>query len=55
MVDRRVLQSLEVDLIMKEMHLGVAGGHFSKDIIDHKILHGGYWWPTLYKDVYNYC
>jgi hypothetical protein len=37
------------------MHNGVAGGHFSYEIIARKILDAGYWWPALHKDVAYYC
>lgn len=36
--DRRVLQPLEDELILKDMHSRVAGGHFSQDITSQKIL-----------------
>ena len=42
-------------MILKELHKGNAGGHFSQDITVRKVLDAGYWWPTLYKDTYQYC
>ena len=41
-------------MILKELHKGNAGGHFSQDITIHKVLDARYWWPTLYKDTYDY-
>lgn len=55
LVLRRVLAFGQAELVMKEMHNGVAGGHFSEEITTRKILDAGYWWPTLHKDVYEYC
>jgi hypothetical protein len=37
------------------MHEGVSGGHFSSKIIVRKILDSKYWWPTMHKDVLQYC
>jgi len=35
---------------------GVAiGGHFVCRITTEKILHAGYYWPTLFKDAHDYC
>ena len=42
-------------MILQELHKGNAGGHFSQDITVRKVLDAGYWWPTLYKDTYQYC
>ena len=42
-------------MILKELHKGNAGGHFSQDITVRKVLDAEYWWPTLYKDTYDYC
>jgi hypothetical protein len=36
------------------MHEEVGGGHFS-EITIHKILDAKYWWPTMHKDVFQYC
>jgi hypothetical protein len=33
----------------------VSSGHFSTNIIVQKILHVGYWWPSLYHDTTDYC
>ncbi len=40
---------------MKELHEGVARGHFAKDITTKNILDVGYWWPTLFKDTHEFC
>jgi hypothetical protein len=40
---------------MKELHEGPLGGHFAIEITQRKILDVGYWWPTIYKNVHDYC
>ncbi len=42
-------------MVMREMHEGPLGGHFATKITERKILNVGYWWPTVYKDVHDYC
>jgi hypothetical protein len=34
---------------------GVVGGHFTTDIIAKKTLDARYWWPTLFKDIHDFC
>jgi hypothetical protein len=41
-------------MVMKELHEGPLGGHFTIEIIKKKILDARYWWPTLYRDVNDY-
>eukprot|EP00253_Pinus_taeda_P036090 PITA_36090 len=38
----------------EELHDRPAGGHYAGDATAHKILHAGYYWPTLFKDAHNY-
>ena len=52
---RQVITDTQARMILKELHKGNAGGHFSQDITVRKVLDAGYWWPTLYKDTYDYC
>jgi len=33
----------------------MARRHFVIDIITKKILDVRYWWPTLFKDIHNFC
>jgi hypothetical protein len=40
---------------MKELHERPLGGHFATEITQRKILDAGYWWPTMYRDVHDYC
>jgi hypothetical protein len=39
---------------MRELHEGLAGGHFTTKITQRKILDVRYWWPTMYRDVHDY-
>ena len=55
LVVRRVLDPVQAEVVMKEMHNGVAGGHFSQDITTRKILDARYWWPAIHRDVSEYC
>ena len=51
--DQVLLRCLEKDNaehILIELHDGPAGGHFSKETTEHKVLKEGYYWPTLFKD-----
>ena len=52
---RQVILDSQAQMILQELHKDNAGGHFSQDITVCKVLDAGYWWPTLYKDTYNYC
>jgi hypothetical protein len=33
----------------------VVGGHFVANITTKKILDARYWWPTLFKDIHDFC
>ena len=39
---------------MQELHGRPAGGHFGADTTAHKIIHVGYYWPTLFRDTHEY-
>jgi len=39
----------------KRLHAGPLGGHFATKITRKKILDVGYWWPTMYIDMNDYC
>jgi hypothetical protein len=45
---QRCLTTMEAQMVMKELHEGSSKGH-------RKVLDVGYWWPTMYKDVHDYC
>jgi hypothetical protein len=49
----RCLTTLEAQIVLKELHERVVGGHFAVEIIKKKILDVGYWWPTLFKNTHD--
>ncbi len=48
----RCLTTLEAQIVMKELHEGMAGRHFAIDINAKKILDVSYWWPILFKNIH---
>jgi len=42
-------------MVVKELHEGPSRGHFATEIMKRKTLDVGYWWPTMYTDVHDYC
>ena len=40
--------------IIKAIHDGPCGGHFSDKHIAYKILYSGYYCPTLFRDAKRY-
>eukprot|EP00253_Pinus_taeda_P018062 PITA_18062 len=40
---------------MQELHDGPAGGHFGGNTTAHKILHAGYYYPTVFKYAHEYA
>jgi len=50
----RCLEKTEAEKVLQELHDGPAGGHFGGDTTAHKIIHVGYYWPTLFKDTHEY-
>ena len=42
-------------MILKEAHVGVAGGHYTGKATVHNILEAVLWWPTMCTDAQNYC
>ncbi len=51
----RCLTTSEAQIVLQELHQGMVGGHFVIDITTKKFLDAGYWWPTLFKDIHNFC
>ena len=50
----RCLEKTEAKKILQELHDGPTGGHFGGDTTAQKIIHVGYYWPTLFKDTHDY-
>eukprot|EP00253_Pinus_taeda_P011949 PITA_11949 len=46
--------SEETQRVLQELHDRPAGGHFGADTTAHKIIHAGYYWPTLFRDAHEY-
>jgi len=49
----RCVNEEEVQRIMKKMHAGACGWHLYWKSTTNKILKAGYYWPSLYSDVYS--
>ena len=47
---RRCLSHEEADIVVNDSHSGACGGHLSGLATAQKILHAGYFWPTIFKD-----
>lgn len=47
---RRYIREDEIFDILKACHDRPCGGNFAKCRIAHKVLHTGYYWPTIFKD-----
>jgi hypothetical protein len=48
------VQEDEIPYILRNCHDGPCGGHFSKKCTTYKVLHEGYYWPSIFKDVAKY-
>jgi hypothetical protein len=42
-------------MVMRELHEGPLRGHFATKMTQFFFMDGGYWWPTIYKDVHDCC
>jgi hypothetical protein len=52
---RRCVLEHERPVILEEVHDGIVGGHYAGRETAQNILCAGIWWPTLHKDVKEYC
>ena len=43
----------EAQQTMKEFYQGVCGGHHSWKVTVNKILRAGFYWPSIFSDVYK--
>eukprot|EP00253_Pinus_taeda_P002829 PITA_02829 len=50
----RCLEKQEAQRVLHELHDGPAGGLFGADTTAHKVIHAGYYWPTLFRDAHEY-
>ena len=54
LIIKRCVREDEMHDILKASHDGPCGGHFSNKRTTYKILHLGYYWPTLFQDAKRY-
>ena len=54
MITRRCVPESEQGKILHECHASPYGGHFVGDKIAHKILQLGFYWPTIFKDCFEW-
>lgn len=54
-VIRRCVPESEFHSILTFCHSSACGGHFSGRKTAAKVLQSGFYWPTLFKDAYNFC
>eukprot|EP00253_Pinus_taeda_P034748 PITA_34748 len=48
------MEKPEAQKVLQELHDAPARGHFGADTTAHKIIHAGYYWPTLFRDTHEY-
>ena len=54
MIIRRCLLESEQGKILQECHASLYGVHFAEDKTTHKILLSGFYWPTIFKDCFEW-
>ena len=54
LIIRRCVPEGEQSKILKECHSSPYGGHFAGDKTTHKILQSGFYWPTIFKDCFEW-
>ena len=50
----RCLSNNEADYVMREVHEGICRNHSGARSLVHKLIHAGYYWPTMLKDAQAY-
>ena len=51
----RCLEKDDANHVLKEMHDGLACGHYGIETTAQKILRARYYWPTMFKDSHAYA
>ena len=51
---RKCVQETEQGEIIDKCHASPYGGHFAEDRTTHKIIQSGFYWPTLFKDCFEW-
>ena len=54
MIIRRCVPESKQGKILQECHASPYGGHFAGDKTAHKILQSGFYWPTIFKDCFEW-
>ena len=54
MIIRKCVLETEQGEIIDKCHTSPYGGHFAEDRIAHKILQSGFYWPTIFKDCFEW-
>ena len=54
LIIRRCVPEGEQSKILQECHASPYGGHFVGDKTAHKILQAGFYWPTIFKDCFEW-
>ena len=54
MIIRSCVPETEQGGIMEKCHASPYGGHFARDKIAQKIFQSGFYWPTLFKDCFEW-
>jgi len=52
---RRCIPDEEVKSVLSFCHELACGGHFDPRKTVEKVLQSGFYWPTLFKDAYEFC
>ncbi|KAK5833725.1 hypothetical protein PVK06_017579 [Gossypium arboreum] len=52
---RRCVPETEVTSILTFCHTEACGGHFGPKRTAHKVLECGLYWPTIFRDAFNFC
>jgi len=51
----RCIPDEEVKSVLSFCYELACGGHFSPHKTAEKVLQSGFYWPTLFKDAYEFC
>ena len=54
LIIRKCVPKCEQSKILQECHASPYGGHFTGDKTAHKILQSGFYWPTIFKDCFEW-
>jgi len=51
---RRCVPNDEIECVLSFYHAQACGGHFFSQNMAFKVLHSGFYWPTLFKDAHTF-